>query len=167
MIQFDPLDPQADWVYRAQSVVINAHPEDNVQTLSEVRAFIATITTAEGVKLTGVHRVWMHTGPSGSVVDRGGVDRDLTGQKTKDPVDHSIDVKILPWDQRYSHYEQDFNEIAVAAPTGWPLSHKLLLVHEVAHAIEHGTEKHGTAWCQEFMRLTAIHLPHMSQEPSS
>jgi len=112
VIEFDPLDPQADQVYRAQSIVIKAHIQDNLRSLAEIRAFVNAITSAEGVKVTGVYRLWMHTGPSRSLVDRGAVDRDLTGQTTKDPSDRSIDVTILPWTQRYSHYERDFMRLS-------------------------------------------------------
>ena len=164
MIQFDASDPQADQVYRAQSDVVKAHVRDNLRNLAEVRLYVDQITSLERVQLNGVYRIWLHTGPSGSLVHRTQRDSDLTGVRTKDPIDGMTPVKILPWTQRYSHYAADYNEIVVAAPVGWPLSHRLLLIHEIAHAIKHDGEKHGPAWCQQFLRLTAKHLPHMASE---
>ena len=72
------MDPQADQVYRAQSIVIKAHVQDNLRGLAEVRAFVNAITAAEDVKITGVYRLWMHTGPSRSLVDRSATGLELT-----------------------------------------------------------------------------------------
>ena len=56
-------------------------------------------------------------------------------------------VTILLWKHRVAHYDQNFNEILVGAPQFPPLSHKLLLAHEVADMTRPTAEQYGSEWC--------------------
>jgi len=71
---------------------------------------------------------------------------------------------LLPWPQRFGAFDPHNHQILFGAPSGWPLWHKLLVVHEIAHVTSGEEMKHGKIWAGEFLRLCHVYLPGMYEE---
>jgi hypothetical protein len=76
------------------------------------------------------------------IVHRSRDDRDLVGTSVPHPAD-GREVVIIAWPGRYSHFDQKMDEIVAGGLRGGPLSHRLLIIHEVSHVIKPTDEKHG------------------------
>ena len=159
----DSDDPQATLVYQAQSDVVLRHPEDDLDDLAAVRAYVAQLAAAERVTVSGCYRAWHHDDGVDMIVHRSRDDRDLVGTSVPHPAD-GREVVIVAWPGRYSHFDQDMDEIVVGGLSGGPLSHRLLIVHEVSHVIKPTNEKHGAEWVAVFERTTTRHLPHLAAQ---
>jgi hypothetical protein len=158
-------DPQRLDVYRAQSDVAHAHPELDILDLATARAYVATITAAESLTISGCYRIWRFAGGADDdfVVDRSMADRDLAGVSLPHPVTGAA-VVLIPWTDRYSGFDVDYNEIDLGGPPNRPLSHQLLLVHEISHVIKQTEEQHGPEWVQAFLSLTGRAPPNLRAE---
>jgi hypothetical protein len=96
-------------------------------------------------------------------VDRSATDRDLAGTW----INHratGAPILLVPWVDRYSHFDMDYNEIGLGGPSGRTLSHQLLLVHEISHIIEPTEERHGPLWVGAFLALIERRLPRLRPE---
>jgi hypothetical protein len=153
-------DPQQEALYRARSDVVSASPEDAVADLHDVTDYVARLVAIHGRALSGWFRATFYDGPGpGLVVNWAGHDSDYTDARFQLP-DGGPLVSLYNPDFRWSAFDVDHNAILVAGPTEGSLSHRLLLVHEIAHVInpiEKGT--HGASYAQTFLELTQQHLP--------
>ena len=75
-------------------------------------------------------------------MDRSATDRDLAGTWVNHPA-NGTPILLVPWADRYSHLDVGYNKIGLGGPYDRPLSHQLLLVHEISHVIEPTEEQHG------------------------
>jgi hypothetical protein len=157
----DPRDPQKEHVYSAQTEIAKGHPRHDLPDLPAVRDYLADLLALEGLAVRGCHRGWRYAGGDDVLVDRIHDAQDLVGE-TVQPVGRPA-VVIVPWHDRYSHYEARRKEIVVGAPRGLPLSHRLLVVHEVSH-VKFPRGKHGPKWAGTFLKQTARHLPDLAEE---
>ena len=160
--QPDRGDPQKLLVYRAQTKVARHHPEHDLVDLLSVQKYAAELVSLEGMSLAGCFRAW-HDDSGKLIFDRSGKDLDLAGQTIRVPGEQR-DVVIVPWGDRYSHFDYDYNDIVVGGPPGRPISHRLLIVHEVSHKATPTTEDHGLEWAASFLTLVARHLPPLASE---
>ena len=127
-------DPHGPGVMRAQSHVANRHPGGDIRDLLAVNEYVAGLELAERVSLKGCFKAWWFgRPPEGVVVNWAGKEwspegmaLELAGVGTVYPYDPPV---------TWSAFDQEKNALEVAAPTGRPLSHRLLLIHEVAHKI--------------------------------
>ncbi len=156
-------DPQGVAVYRAQTRIARQHPEHDLVDLLSVQEYADEIVGLEGRSLVGCFRAWHYDGGVDLIIDRSMKDRDLAGQTIRHPRDQR-EVLIVPWHDRYSHFDQDYNEIVVGGPPSRPISHWLLIVHEVGHMTTPTAEMHGVEWAASFLTLTARYLPRLSEE---
>lgn len=157
-------DRQASLVYQAQTEVVLRHPADDVGDLAGVRAYVAVLATGEGLRIGNCYRAWHYAGGGDELlVHRSTEDHDLVGTIALHPGD-GREVTIVAWHARYSHYDVQMDEIVVGGAQGGPLSHRLLLVHEVSHVKKPTDEMHGPEWVQEFEAMTARQLPHLAAE---
>jgi hypothetical protein len=156
-------DPQATPVNQAQTDVVLEHPNDDITDLAQARDYIAEVTAIQGVSVGGCYRAWRYQGGGDQmIVDRSKDNQDLAGMTIPHPADGTA-IVILPWRSRYAHFDPQMNEIVIGGCPGRPISHRLLLVHEVSHVLE-PIQKHGPVWVERFERMTARHLPHLAAE---
>lgn len=158
----DPTDPQKLAVYAAQTKVMKAHPEHDLDDLDSTRKYIGVVLHAENAGTVPCYKAWLHTGGE-LIVDRSALDQELAGQTASHPVTGQS-IILLPWKDRYSHYDYDKREIIVGGPSGRPLSHRLLAVHEAVHVTVPETAKHGPVWAGEFIGMTRRRLPELVDE---
>lgn len=157
----DPLgDPQQEALYRAQSDVVSVSPEDAVADLNDVNDYVAQLVAIHDLALNGCFRATFYDGPGpGLVVNWAGHDADYSDAYFQLPEGGPL-VSLYNPAFIWSAFDVDNNAILVAAPMQGPLSHRLLLVHEIAHVInpiEKGT--HGASYARTFLELTQQHLP--------
>ena len=106
----DPKDPQKLGLYRAQTKLAQLHPADDLSDLAAAQEYASDVTAAEGVNLTGCFRAWQHDGGDDLLIDRSGLDQNLVGEGTMHPTS-GLPIVILPWQERCSHFDPDFNEM--------------------------------------------------------
>ena len=160
----DPTDSQKIAVYTAQTQVMKAHPEYDLDDLDSTRKYVREVLQAESAGAVPCYKGWLHTGGGAElIVDRSALDQELAGETASHPVTgHSI--VLLRWKDRYSHYDYDKREIILGSPSGRPLSHRLLAVHEVVHGTVPETAKHGPEWVGAFIGMTRRRLPELVDE---
>jgi len=163
MYAADPSDPQKIAVYQAQTDVVLAHPEDDLLDLPAVRAYLGDLSAAEDAHVGHCYRAWRHDGGDDLIVDRSVMDRDLVGSETTHPADGRC-VVVVPWPGRYSHFDPENDEIVVAGWQDGPLSHRLLIVHEISHIKTLTDEGHGPAWVGTLKAMTARRLPQLAHD---
>jgi hypothetical protein len=156
----DPRDPQKKAIYAAQTAVANRHPEFSLESLQRLREYATQILQAENLRVPGCYRGWVYKGGRDVLVDRIG-EGDLSNTDVRHP-DGKI-VRIIAWKDRYSHYEARRREIVVGAPPGKPLSHELLVLHEISH-VRSPRGKHGPKWTGTFVRMVQQHLAEVAGE---
>ena len=154
----DPVgDPQQAAVYRAQSRVAGRLPDGDLADLASFRTYVDSLLRAEGLELAGCFRAWWFSGAQpGVVVNWAGRDWSPVGLDVELP---EVGI-VVPFDPpvRWSAFDFENDAILVSGPSGQPLSHQLLAVHEVAHKSCPLPEPHGSAWVREFVRLAEKHL---------
>jgi hypothetical protein len=116
---------------------------------------------AEGVTLRGVFHAWFFGKPPEGVVVGWGGGVDCPAIVTLPEIG-----TVYPYNprDRWSGWDLEKRAIEIAGPAGGPLSHQLLLLHEVSHAVNPTDEHHGAAWVRTFLDLVERHLPSLSYE---
>ena len=161
-VELDPEDPQAIRVYRAQTAVIAQHAEDELASLSAVRSYITELAVAEGVPPPACRLLLRHSGGPDHLVDLRDQEGGRTGERIALP--DGREATILEWGVRLSHYDAEHYMIGVGAQPGRPLSHRLLIAHEMAHLKRPTKEGHSREWVAMFRAVTARRLPHLDRE---
>jgi hypothetical protein len=151
-------DPQQMAVYSAQSEVARSFPGDALHDLAGVRKYVSSVTEAEGVAVDGCFRAgWFGDPPLGVLVVWSG--RDVSPAGIDHPLADDSVVRVYDPADRWSAFDIEKNSILVAGPPHLPLSHRLLIVHEVAHVVRPTQEMHGAEFVGTFLRLTDKYLP--------
>ena len=150
-------DPQQVSLYGAQTAVVLRDRAGDLFDLLAVKRYLDTILKAEGLTIGGCYRAFFYEGPGpGVLVHRGTEEKDLSGQDYV--FEDGTSVTLHNSTVRWSAFEQDYREILVAAP-GHPLSHKLLILHEVAHVINPlERASHGPSYAASFLQIVGRHL---------
>ena len=165
---WDPADPQKLRAYHAQSSVMLHHPEHDLKDLRAVQRYVDQLRAAENIAVGGPFRAWLfEDGGDQLIIDRPRKLGDAAGKRVYVAA-LGTKVRILPWADRASHYEEPeqypgYGEITVGGPPGSPLSHRLLIVHEFAHVGRH-KEMHGPVWAAAFLQMTQHHLQELRDE---
>jgi hypothetical protein len=153
-------DPQQEAVYRAQSDVVLATPGGDLADLAAAKEYVGSLAKVYCVELKGCFRASFYDGPGpGLVVNWAGRDSDYSGAEYELPNGGTAVILYNPA-LRWSGFDLDNNAILLAGPWGGPLSHRLLLIHELAHVIN-PIEKasHGPSYARTFLELTEQALP--------
>lgn len=165
---WDPADPQKLRAYHAQSEVMLQHPEHDLRDLRAVQRYVAKLRAVESIAVGGPFRAWrFEDGGDQLIFDRPRKLGDAAGKRIYVAA-LGTRVRILPWTDRTSHYEEPepyrgYGEISVGGPPASPLSHRLLIVHEFAHVGRY-KEMHGPVWAKAFLHMTQNHLPELRDE---
>jgi hypothetical protein len=138
-------------------------PQHDLPDLPAVRDYVDDVAGANNITLVGCYRGWYFQDGPPIVYDPSGASADMN-QTDYSRADGST-VRLFNPSSRAGHFYRDPPEgpvVVVAAPSEGPLSHKLLVLHELAHAVTATTEdNHGPAWVTAWLGLVAQHLPDM------
>jgi hypothetical protein len=158
----DPADPDKRSVYDAQSAVARVYPFDDLADLPATKEYVATLGQHLGVDVP-CYRGWWYDDQGAHVVHRPGqgVDADFEGEEYTLQSDEVVALRRPP--TRWSTWDVELREIVVGSPLDQPLSHHLLIAHELAHALTPlDFAGHGAEFRHQFISIVEHHLSHMA-----
>lgn len=157
-------DPLQSPVNLAEGDIIGMSPQHDLPDLAAVAKYVDDIASAHNIALMGCYRGWYFQDgppivydPSETSADMNGIDYQRADGST---------VRLYNPPGRAGHCYKDPPEgliVVFAAPSTGPLSQKLLVLHELAHALTATTEAdHGPGWVSAWLGLVDEHLPDVA-----
>ncbi len=150
-------DPQQQGVYRSQTLVAQSFIGDYVHDLAAATAFITNAATAEGIPLVGCFRAHFYDNSgTGVIVNWAGKDKPAPADPYQLPSGQH--VKLYDPQFMWSGFDLQKGAILVAHNEP-PLSHKLLLLHELAHVVRPiEPAQHAPKWVTVWRDLVQRHV---------
>jgi hypothetical protein len=157
-------DPLQSPVYLAEGDIIGMSPQHDLPDLAAVAKYVDDIASAHDINLMGCYRGWYFQDGPPIVYDPSETGADMNGIAY--PRADGSTVRLYNPPGRAGHFYKDPPEgpvVVFAAPSTGPISHKLLVLHELAHALTATTEAdHGRGWISAWLVLVDEHLPDVA-----
>jgi hypothetical protein len=144
--------------------IIGMSPKHDLPDMATVARYVDDVASRHNITLVGCYRGWYFQDGPPIVYDPSETSADMNGVEYQRP--NGATVRLYNPPSRAGHFYKDppaGPAVVFAAPSTGSISHKLLVLHELAHALTATTEAdHGTGWVNAWLGLVDEHLPDVA-----